>query len=119
MDDLLEFVRARLAEDEATANAAATSGNQFAPEGVPAPAWRHIRNSGEVRSDGGDAGIVVFDEGAPSDAQAEHIARHDPARVLRDTMTMRAILVLNEPMATRLLGAIWIGHPDYRDEWRP
>ena len=50
---------------------------------------------------------------------APHIACHDPAHELRVTMTMRAILVLDEPMATRLLGAIWIGNPDYRDEWRP
>jgi hypothetical protein len=116
MEDLVAFIRARLAEIEATANAAATSGNQFAAKDEFAPGWWHVRNSGEVR---GDAGIVVFDEGAPSAGQAAHIALHDPAYELRVTMTMRAILVLGEPMASRLLGAIWIGHPDYRDEWKP
>jgi len=116
MEDPVAFIRARLTEIEAVANAAAASGNQFAAKDVFAPEWRHVRNSGEVR---GDAGIVVFDEGAPSAEQAAHIACHDPAHELRVTMTMRAILVLDEPMATRLLGAVWIGHPGYRDEWKP
>ena len=118
--DLVAFLNARLDEDEAVANAAATSGNQFAAEGVFAPEWRFANDSAMVRS---GAGAIVFGEGAPSGEQAVHIACHDPARVLREVAAERAMLEdldLTYPDAVhlrKLLAAAWSDHPDYQQEW--
>jgi hypothetical protein len=90
-----EKLAAWLDEDEAAANAAAQSGNQFAHAGGHDPCWhRDPGNSGgEVRDMCSPRGhIVVFDEGAPGSEQAAHIARHDPARVLRYVEAVRAII---------------------------
>jgi Family of unknown function (DUF6221) len=79
---LVEFYAARLDEDEAAAKEAAEdSGAEWSrnPEGL----------SGIVVA-GGE--IVVYDEGRPTEAEADHIARHDPVRVLREVAAKRAIL---------------------------
>lgn len=55
MDELIAFLEARLAEDEAAANA-----------------WLPLGN--------------------PTEAQRDHIARHDPARVLADVAAKRKIV---------------------------
>lgn len=65
----------------------------------------------------------------------EHIARHDPARVLRDVEVKRKLLDVLVDVLERepadvgqvsvaeytiaLLGAFWATHPDYLDQWRP
>jgi hypothetical protein len=43
--------------------------------------------------------IVVYAEGYPTFAQAQHIARHDPARILREVEAKQRI---------------YSDHPDYR-----
>ncbi|MFJ3699471.1 DUF6221 family protein [Streptomyces sp. NPDC090052] len=73
----------------------------------------------------------------PSDeGNAEHIARHDPARILREADAKLA--VLNEldlavlavkgqscPVVDTLLfvvrqmGTVYADHPDHKDNWRP
>lgn len=64
---------------------------------------------------------------------AEHIARHDPARALREADAKLAILdeldraVLGQPQpfidallyAVREMGTVYADHPDYRENWRP
>ena len=96
-DPLVAFLEARLDEDEAIAKAAGEPGGQFSRSGAGfAPEWKDDR--GAVSS---SAGQVVFDEGNPSEAQSAHIARHDPARVLREVEAKRAIVrrcagVMNE-----------------------
>src|SRR6266851_9644248 len=73
MIDLVVFLNARLRDDEAAARAAA-----------PGP-WR-----------GRDAGswseVAPAKGTGPEAADTEHIARHDPARVLREVAAKRAIL---------------------------
>lgn len=119
MDDLIAFVTARLDEDEAAAQEAASR-----PLG---PAW---------------------DDGTRLTAVARHIARHDPARVLREIAAKRVILArwefaanqvavgaVNEAagygpadpgwplradsheLDVRSLAVAWNDHPDYRPEW--
>jgi hypothetical protein len=84
VDDLIAFLSARLDEDEAAARAAAgRSWRQPDPERTPG--WV------EDDSDSIDR-IVVYDEGAPTAGQAAHIARHDPARVLREVTAKRMLI---------------------------
>jgi hypothetical protein len=133
--DLVAFLRARLDEDEAAAKAAEE--NSFAP-------WA-IVNPGEVvyfedRGDEGKPYIVAECDGVE---EAEHIARHDPARVLREVEAKRRIVDRYEDAVTRqddpahsriaafhevaeyddwvlpLLALPYSDHPDYREEWRP
>lgn len=71
----------------------------------------------------------------------EHCAAHDPTAVLADVAAKRALLdqlgdaeIYAAPsyaalrdvgradglrLAVRLLAAVYAGHPDYRQEWRP
>lgn len=135
--NLTEFLTARLDEDEAMAKAA------------PGNAWQAF---GEADV----AGAAVYDEqwvllnpvrydhdnalsskpGATGpqyiqrsrDELCAHIARHDPARVLRDVAAKRAILaecarsiecgddgrVLAEAVIVNMAGA-WGDHPDYAE----
>lgn len=130
MIDIVAFITARLDEDELAALAA------------PGPQW-----------DGGDGYLGVVDgqdlvwgnhtEGYIDAEASTHIARHDPARVLRDVEANRRLLDLHgqsEPdghdgsgyrfacshcdqtvpcASLRLLGAPYSDHPGWREEWRP
>jgi hypothetical protein len=105
-----EFLLARIAEDEEVARAL-----------LEPYAW----------------GYSTFWEA--SSTELDHIARHDPARVLADCAAKRAIVELHtgghecsitgdhcryihefETCDTlRLLAAPFAPHPDFRDEWTP
>jgi len=127
--DITEFIAARLDEDEAAANAGARR------VGMP---WRAEPQPGTP------GGLVIDELGLVGSTggryAAEHIARHDPARALREVKAKRAIVrrcgwSVNEPdqypnglVSPRAalsrqnlfdLAAVWSDHPDYRDEWRP
>lgn len=133
MDDLVQFLRARLDEDEQTA--AAASDGPWTP-------WRRkalLHGLGQL-----EHAVTLPGEGVGSRASiataswmdAEHIARHDPARVLAEVDAKRRIIVDYEryiaerrramggwyeggsPILT-FLAAVYAEHPDYRDEWRP
>lgn len=141
MDDLIAFLRARLAEDERTARAV---------EDRSAP-W-----DGQWMADGNSAvrtlnGHVLFYRHGAAPLKpglTEHIARHDPARVLREVAAKRELLdehqdvndglcgtcvnsdwgypthggssPQNFPCRTlRLLALPYADHPEYREEWRP
>ena len=134
MDDLIAFVRARLYEDEAAAKVAAN---------VAGPEWTWKTGVDDfdevtdyVMSKGG---AHLIDTMGGVESEAPHVARHDPARVLREVKAKRAILAAYAPvakndgrgepeyafgwadglgMAVRALAAIWDGHPDFRPEWK-
>lgn len=120
MDDLAAFLRARLDEDEQTARAATQGEWVWSREFVTPPGYHH-RTVGPLE---------------PGDAW--FIARHDPARVLREVDAKRQIIVQHERYAAerrRMMGGwdpqsddspilaalatVYADHPDYRDEWRP
>lgn len=98
--DLVAFIAARLAEDEATA--------------VAASAGPWVDALGDVREPNvaeGQPGNWVANAGVTDRA---HIARHDPARVLREVAAKRRILdlyeELNEPAlyeAMEALATVW------------
>ena len=77
--NLTEFLLARYAEDEAVARKASK-----------AP-WA-VTGGGEYLT---PVGIVVAPGGGVRDADAHHIARHDPARVLAEVKTKRRIVELH------------------------
>jgi hypothetical protein len=106
VDDLIAFLTARLDEDEAAAKAAETgtpwhaAAGQFGPRVTTGPGeddhWdREISYAVWVCDDEAD--------GCPDDsravmAEARHIARHDPARALREVEAKRALLRMHEPV---------------------
>jgi hypothetical protein len=137
-DDLVDFLRARLDEDEQAARAA-TSGP-----------WRHNPNK-HWRKPGtswfeeavfsgpdGAAATCVAGTGETDDRQsmadASHIARHDPARVLAEVDAKRDVIRLAERAhdyhatflsgfaavmedALRKFALAYAYHPDYKPEW--
>jgi hypothetical protein len=134
-DDLVAFLRARLDEDEAAAKAAA---------GVAGPdwAWKTDVTLDDEVTDYliAPGGTLLADTRGGSDGDlAEHIARHDPARVLREVEAARAIVAAylkakgiepddwaDDPalceglhMAIYARAAVYSDHPDYRQEWKP
>lgn len=129
-----EFAAARLDEDEAMALAAG--------EDDAARTWTGGDNGYEdsgIVSDG-RGWTVVYDEGSPDTAQAVHIGRHDPARVLREAAAGRRILERHRDCVPyggglcdhagivdlyagpcpdmRDLLARWDDHRDYDPAWR-
>lgn len=138
MTDLVTFLRARLDIDE-----------QVAREAL-AGEWRNASTSSHYEDAAGpseavftalpDAGLtVVARTGARGDraamVNAEHIARHDPARVLAEVDAKRRLLDymvdleskaldgnwwnLDRDLPFQLLALPYADHPDYRPEWAP
>jgi hypothetical protein len=93
-DDIAAFASARLDEVEAVAKAATEAAGQWFEPGPGAGEWSVRNNRAIVEC---PTGIIAFDEGCPTDAQAAHIARHDPARALREVEAGRAILRMHRP----------------------
>lgn len=85
MEDLIAFWRERLDEDEAAAKAAAE---------IDVPPWRadwaHDDGYADLRARDGE--FIAYNEGTLTREAALHIARHDPARVLREVEADRALL---------------------------
>ncbi len=122
---ITEFIAARLDEDEATARAAHDLMDEpwkVYPEG---PEEENYSGGYRVSNGGTIAGWV-------EEAKAVHIARHDPARVLREVEAKRAILensiIVMDKYAggmyldfvretLRHLAAAYSDHPDYNPEW--
>ena len=121
MSDLVAFLNARLDEDEATAKASVM------------PEW--------MISESGEFGYIVAAVGTETTGEsiadawqedvAVHIARHDPARVLREVEAKRAMLAeltrwpfdyrpgCNDPIRlfVHLLAAPYSDHPVWRAQW--
>lgn len=137
MSDLLEFLRARLDEDERVARASAAANPGSVATHWSAEQVDYLSSTG-LR---GKAWAVVPErvEGAtiaisPTEIRplvVTHIARHDPARVLRDVEAKRKMIEQHVgyfgsgddefwPVQTlRLLVLPYADHPDYREAWRP
>ncbi|MFK4801673.1 DUF6221 family protein [Streptomyces sp. MPA0124] len=135
MDDLLQWLRAQLDDDERTARAATPGPWEWRHEyGEP---WQPVADgwldySGEHISAPGDR-ATLFGPGMTPHADAVHIATHDPARVLREIDAKRqqfaaCVDYLHDsdegvdPLAAtilRLLALPYADRPGYRDEWRP
>jgi uncharacterized protein DUF6221 len=133
-EDLVAFLNARLDEDERIA-LAATPGPWHAQEDAVF--------AGSHRPPGYSRGIAITRAsytGSILDhsANATHIAYHDPASVLREVATKRAIIGSYQALAAsedtsrwhegelfameavvRWMAAIWSDHPNYRQEWKP
>ncbi|MFE7954405.1 DUF6221 family protein [Streptomyces sp. NPDC057413] len=147
MDDLVAFLRARLDEDERIARAAAEPERWVELNRAPQRSWSvefwADPDRAAVVAEGSSAyPVVVTTQGmAEEDAEARalHIARHDPARVLRDIEADRALLdryaevAANDMddveyahgwanalgLAVRYRAVRFADHPDYREGWRP
>jgi hypothetical protein len=150
MDELIAFLAARLDEDEAAAKAWASP-----PWREDATHWQVVGQREPRYDNGRGETLTVIDvSGRPVDfaeaiqvrwdsngERAEHIARHDPARVLADVAADRALLtalseaakadlgITGEPydagwcealeLAVKIRAARFADHPDYRQEWKP
>lgn len=121
---LTEFLLARIAEDEESAHEAGAGEWE---------SWSHRGGNVELRD------LVEnqkrFAE-VPSDRD-EHIARHNPARVLAESEAKRRIVRISETAANRvppkgdgyeeararqtlrLLALSYADHRDYSPEWKP
>lgn len=150
-DELVEFLRARFDEDESVARAAAL---RIAERAVaPAYAAEHVDRAGQwVVRPWLYSGRVEPAMGMSPHERVEiatvandHIARHDPARVLAEVAAKRRILDEIVPAMDgmddridgewgvgamdpseyesigllRLLARSYADHPDYREEWKP
>lgn len=128
MSTIEKFIAARLDEDEEGARAAGSApwtadglGVHVDPRAVAAN--KHAFRAEYIASVG-------------HDRYAQHIARHDPARVLRQCAALRSVLdtyrLFNETRdypaeawiamrdgALRPIAAIWSDHRDYDPSWAP
>ncbi|MFI8330140.1 DUF6221 family protein [Streptomyces filamentosus] len=138
MDDLVQFLRARLDEDAELARQAEQVGG--------APSWD--RAADVLLLPGLQTRRRLADRGVPDALQGAveaHAARHDPARVLAEVDAKREVVNAYERMVAefqdsgpamvsydRLVGSVsslrtaleflalpYADHPDYRDTWRP
>jgi hypothetical protein len=143
VNDLVEFLRARLDEDEAKAQKA--GGNWWFDNAAGLPDTYSL-DFGRFNA----PSVGFTDSAVIRPAEAEHIARYDPAHVLHEIACKRLILVDHTSMHTvvdgfcveedgrcthageamcswhgredcptvRALALVYAGHPDYREAWR-
>jgi hypothetical protein len=143
-DDLVAFLRNRLNEDEQVARAANVK--QDDPEWYTNHIALAFPRAYRVRSRRDNRPIATVtdvsgDEEADAtgildgQAAAAHIARHDPARVLREIESRRRLIDEHYPVdpcdvhdadmrgtaceTLRLLASPHTDHEDYRAEWHP
>lgn len=151
---IVEFLEARIAEDEAVAKAALhhprtynKATQDFDQTGTDNGSWHtsSFCDPYDQRMVEG-VGITIYDEGGHTAEQAEHIARHDPARILREVAAKRAVMIaaddatsydmtvegdrgvgsrnmIEDPyvgdVILRALACAYSDHPDFNEEWRP
>ena len=131
---IVEFLLARIAEDEALAEAAIDDH----------PHWLAMGHDLYQYEGGVASGYLAVDRRVPQGV--EHIANWDPARVLAECQAKRAIIEHAEEatgldisvdndraigprdldadpyvgdLILRHLAAVYADHPDYREEWKP
>ena len=136
MDDLVQFLRDRLDEDETIAREAAhyEAGHWTTKDGYPVSVADELPEAADTFER-----VVAFDEGSPSEEQAAHIARHDPARVLAEVEAKRLALDHYTELQRLAKGGVAIyrtaagavgvqvqimampyaDHPAYKEAWRP
>lgn len=134
-DELIAFLRARLAEDEQTARDA--GGVPW--EGTDNAQWIHVRPEA-IRNETWRLGHLGHVATVEHNHDRSHILRYDPARVLRDVEAKRRIIdaavatwnnscdptdefwVGLAPMMKSMLkhlATVWSDHPDFDEGWRP
>lgn len=148
---IVEFIKARLDEDETTARAASVGGAWRYDDGDSVGAWTlydeqwAIASLTTYRHETYDYATQMPAFRHPryvdADANGEHIARHDPARVLHEVEAKRAIVDLYERVerdswgtednrepfigeqylrdVLLLLALPYSDHPDYDPTWSP
>lgn len=123
---LTEFLLARFDEEEEKARDAAgwdRSGRERATG-----RWSRVGISS--LEDDQQRSVIYSDNNQLSGSVADHVALHDPARVLADIKAKRQIVAAanrpGDPVGSAVmefvLGRLATGyadHPDYRREWRP
>lgn len=138
MTDIVGFIAARLDEDEKLARATAGDLTYRVEDGLR---WIYDagRSAAAIIMDGrGEEVLHQEGLGYPLETQAEHIARHDPARVLRDVAAKLRIVGRHGayegrcvvcctgddegwhvwPCGTiRDLASVWADHPDFDPAW--
>jgi hypothetical protein len=140
MTDLTGFLLARLADDEAAARAAVVITSSAIGEFTD---W--YTDGESIYLAGLGAAVAVGPYGSGIGAATDHIARHDPTRVLADCAARRAVVdalvdmraLLGKAVAVgrnpthmrvavesyehvvRCLAAVYDSHPDYDERWRP
>ena len=139
---IVEFLRARLDEDEAAAKAVVIPAHDGYHSHPELSEWK-VGSDGEVEYvapvheiplHGGRVGVssphyVTMDhEGLSPSVEpdvARYIARHDPARLLREVEAKRKILDdvacghfdRDYDEAVRHLASVYTDHPDFDPEW--
>ena len=131
MDDLVEWLRAQLDEDERIARAACWDDQSDVWSARP-PQASYERYT--VVDYLGDGVVVVTPENADADGVGQHVAEHDPARVLREIDAKRQLVrqlaeadteagyitgTFTAWDALRLLALPYADRPGYREQWRP
>ncbi|MFB6771126.1 DUF6221 family protein [Streptomyces sp. NPDC056337] len=126
MDELVQWLRAQLEEDERIA-IAPTQATWASKE------WTFSVADGDPHV---DLGTVHLDQvSSVNEPEMRHIAEHDPARVLRETAATWVLLTQYETLkdgmpddmtgvvaletSIRAKAAVYAHRPAYRDEWRP
>ncbi|WP_432589953.1 DUF6221 family protein [Streptomyces sp. HD1123-B1] len=131
MDELARWLGEQLDEDERIARAA--GGKYESGQG-----WWEDGRFGSDGTVGDERGSVVVYRTGVGRQHSAHIARHDPARVLREIDAKRRIVAEHDtdgwttgdrvrdcqwtgrPCQTlRLLALPYADRPGYREEWRP
>lgn len=149
---IITFIAARLDEDEREARAATDGPWRYNPvkqwlliedEQTRALAARSgILGEEFVGCGPLDSTVCVAATGRANDPQsmadARFIARHDPARALREIAAKRRLLAKHAPVidgtqstwtwfegsesesesVLTILASVWSDHPDFREEWR-
>jgi hypothetical protein len=141
---LIEFLTARLDEDEAVAEAAAkdAAGYSHGYPNDPITKWR-INDERDLFAD--HVFLAGGAYGGIDEKISAHLVRHDPARVLREVAAKRRVMERHRPSEAsqstaycagcahdpegwpefelddcpelRDLASAWSHHSDYREEW--
>ncbi|MFJ8865200.1 DUF6221 family protein [Streptomyces sp. NPDC102473] len=132
--ELTAFLEARLDERESAAVAAGGRGGDWQALGTGVYSVPVDEDAPPLVTTGPEVGGT--DEDA---ARAEHVALHDPTRVLREVEAARRVLRAHEQWcegrcetkhpeggfdaahywSVKSLAAVYADHPDHREEWRP
>ncbi len=116
MMTIVEFLTARLDDDEAVALAACAHWEH--PDSWECKRGKALEVYGDRVVRAGLASPDPLDV-AHVGRGVTHIALHDPARVLAEVKAKRRIVDDSRILALCALAAVYADHPDYETRWRP